>query len=266
VAEVLVTGGTGTLGRAVVAALLSRGHLVRVLSRRGGESSPGAADADGPRTVRGDLASGAGLTEAVAGTEAIVHCASATGTLRRRTQREVDVAGTRRLAAAARAASRPHLVYPSIVGIDGLPLAYYRTKSAAETEVERSELPWTILRATQFHDLLLMALGGLHRGPLLFLPRGFRFQPVDAGEVGERLAELVDAGPGGRVGDLGGPEELSADEIAERYLGARGGSRPWIVRVAVPGRMARAVRGGGQLCRGCAAGAVSFGDFVGRAL
>ena len=266
-AEVLVTGGTGTLGREVVAALGSRGHSVRILSRRGGEAvSPGDGRADGSLVVRGDLASGAGLAEAVAGTDAIVHCASATGTLRRRTLREVDVKGTRRLAAAARFAGHPHLVYPSIVGIDGLPFAYYRAKRAAEEEVERSGLPWTILRATQFHDLVLTALRGLDRGPVLLLPRGLRFQPVDAGEVAERLAQSVDAGPGGRVGDLGGPQELTAEDLAERYLETRGGRRPRIVGVAVPGRTARAVRSGRLLCRGCASGKISFGEFLRRTL
>lgn len=261
VAEVLVTGGTGTLGSRVVALLGERGHSVRVLSRR----DVGASE-DGARRVRGDLATGQGVAEAAAGLDAIVHCASATGTLRRRTLREVDVQGTRRLAAAARAAGRPHLVYPSIVGIDGLPFAYYRTKVAAEREIERSGLPWTILRATQFHDLVLMALRAAQRGRVLLIPKDFRLQPVDAGEAAQRLAELVDGGAGGRAGDLGGPQVMSGEELAETYLAARGGRRPRVVRVPVPGRTARAVRAGRLLCPQGTRGSVSFADFLGRSL
>lgn len=250
-----MTGGTGTLGRSLVRALLGRGHTVRVLSRGG----TGSAD-DRVRVMRGDLASGSGLAEAVTGVEAIVHCA--TGSARRRAQREVDEEGTKRLLQAARQAGCAHLLYPSIVGIDGLPFAYYRTKQAVETEIERSGIGWTVLRATQFHDLVVSALQGLHRGPLLFVPCGFRLQPVDSGEVAERLASLAGGRPAGRVGDMGGPQELSAEELAERYLDWRGERRPRVVRVPVPGRTPRAIRSGRLLARGATVGAVTFEAFL----
>lgn len=262
-AEVLVTGGTGTLGSRVVAALGQSGHGVRVLSRR--DVSPaGDGGPNGVRRVEGDLGSGAGLGEAVAGVEAIVHCASATGTLRRRTQRAVDVEGTRRLAAAARAAGSPRLLYPSIVGIDELPFSYYRAKRAAEAEVAHSDLPWAIVRATQFHDLILGALRALDRGPVLILPRAFRLQPVDAGEVADRLVELLEEGATGRARDFGGPQELSAHELGALYRNAKDRPRMRLVNVPVPGRTARAVRAGSLLCPGGAAGRVSFADFLGR--
>ncbi|MDQ3990030.1 MAG: NAD(P)H-binding protein, partial [Actinomycetota bacterium] len=132
---VLVTGGTGTLGRAVVARLRDGGHQVRVASRR-----PGAA------RVVVDLCSGAGVDGAVAGVDAIVHCATTDGA--------ADVPLTRTLVDGARRAGTPHLVFVSIVGVDRIPLGYYRAKLAAERVVEESELGWTVLRATQFHDLI----------------------------------------------------------------------------------------------------------------
>ena len=124
---VLVTGGTGTLGRVVVARLLDAGRDARVASRR-----PGAA------TAVADLRSGAGVDEAVAGADAMVHCATTSGA--------ADVAVTRTLVDAARRADTPHLVFISIVGVDGIPLGYYRAKLAAERVIEDAGLGWTILR------------------------------------------------------------------------------------------------------------------------
>src|SRR5262245_58912794 len=126
----LVTGGTGTLGRAVVARLDSP----RVLSRR-----------PGPDRMVGDLATGAGLAAALSEVDTVIHCATSAG--------KNDVTHAQRLIEAA-TASRPHIVYVSIVGIDEIPLGYYRTKLAVERLLAESGLPYTVLRATQFHDLI----------------------------------------------------------------------------------------------------------------
>ena len=262
--EVLVTGGTGLLGGRVVAALVRRGQSVRILSRcardRGGSDGTGGA-----RLVHGDLASGVGLREAVAGIDAIVHCASATGVRTPWSLRQVDVEGTRRLVRAAReTGTAAHLVYPSIVGVDAVPLSYYHAKRAAEEEVMRSGLRWTIARSTQFHPLVVSILRFLHRGPLVIVPRGVRFQPVDVAEVAERLARAVLGGPAGRVDDFGGPEVLSLETLARRYLLAPARRRGRVVAVPVPGRLSRAVRAGRLLCPGCPTGSVSFSDFLAR--
>src|SRR6185312_2968622 len=132
---VLVTGGTGTLGSAVVARLRAAGSEPRVLSRKAG-----------PGHLVGDLDSGAGLDEAVRGAAVVVHAATRPGH---------DVAGTERLVAALRrSAPGAHLVYVSIVGVDRVPLPYYREKLAVEGVVEGAGAPWTIQRITQFHTLL----------------------------------------------------------------------------------------------------------------
>jgi uncharacterized protein YbjT (DUF2867 family) len=219
--------------------VLTRAGLpVRVLSRR-----PRAA-AGGPAVewVVGDLATGEGVERAVGGAGVIVHCATSPPRPRR-----VDVAGTGRLLDAARRAGSPHLVYISIVGVDRVPFRYYRAKLEAERLVERSRLPWTILRTTQFHDLLHMALAALAWAPVLLLPRGLRFQPVDTREVAERLAALALGRPAGRVADLGGPQVLTVEELAASYLRAAGRRRP-LARVHLPGAAARGFRAGGHLC------------------
>lgn len=147
--RVLVTGGTGVLGRALVQRLVDRSE-VRVLSRQ---------PPRGPGFVQGDLETGEGLADAVDGVDVIAHCASAADYPR--PQR--DVAQTRRLVDALGDA-RPHLVYVSIVGVDRVSFGFFRAKLGAERVVEESGLPWTVLRATEFHDLVLMFLMRMAKG------------------------------------------------------------------------------------------------------
>lgn len=239
----LVTGGTGTLGGLVAGGLRDAGHDVRVLSRSGR-----------PGTVRGDLLTGEGLDEAVAGVKTIVHCAS-----NPRDARRTDVEGTARLLRAAQRVGVAHFVYVSIVGVDRNPLAYYRAKLDAEGVVERSAVPWTILRATQFHGFVFGMLRVLDRVPFFLpVPKGFIFQPVDAGEVANRLVELALSEPAGRVGDMGGPEFRTAASLTRAYLNAAG-RRKRVLEVPLPGKTARAVREGAQAAR------VGSGSVLGKA-
>lgn len=201
--EILVTGGTGSLGRRVVDRLLATGREVRMLSRSG---SPG--------TVRGDLSTGENLEPSVRGADTIVHCA--TNPFK---ARQTDVGGTELLLQEAERAGVSHVVFISIVGVDRNPYyPYYRVKLDAESVVERSPVPWIILRATQFHDLILGAIRILDRFPaVLPIPRGFRLQPMDVGEAANRLAELALSPPAGRIPDVGGPEVLTSAELARAY-------------------------------------------------
>lgn len=228
-APILVTGGTGTLGRAVVARLRDAGSEVRVLSRsrRGPDG--------GIRYATGDLATGAGLADAVAGIGTIVHCASA---------RKGDAEATRHLVEAAAKAGAPHLVYISIVGVDRVSWGYLKAKRDCERIVEDSGLPWTMLRTTQFFRLILDGARALGRLPLVPVPAGFQIRPIDPAEVAARLAELALGAPAGRVPDLGGPQVLSFKDVMRSYLRVTH-RRRWIVAVWLPGL--RAVRAGALL-------------------
>ncbi len=205
---ILVTGGTGTLGRQVVARLLAVDHDVRVLSRH---NRP-AVDDEPVSWATGDLRANVGLETALAGVAVVIHCAS---TLKG------DVEAARNLIAAARLAEVSHLVYISIVGVDRQPLgqySYYRSKLRVEKLIESSGLPWTVLRATQFHDLLLRSAASMARSPGAGGASRTSFQPIDAGEVAERLVVLATDPPGGRVPEMGGPQVLSAADLARTYL------------------------------------------------
>lgn len=247
---VLVTGATGTLGRIVVDRLIARGHDVRGLTRQNRTATAGL------RWYTGDLATGDGLDAAVAGVRAIVHCAT---NVRRPAD---DVEGTRRLVCAARRGGSPHLVFISIVGVDRVPLRYYRAKLSAEELVAGYAGHWTILRATQFHDLIVLLLRTLTRLPVVVLPRGVADQPIDAAEVADRLAVLAEGEPAGRVPDLGGPQVRRMRDLARAYLRAAGRRRRPIVELTLPGRVVRAYRAGGHLAPEHAAGGRTFEQFL----
>jgi uncharacterized protein YbjT (DUF2867 family) len=237
---ILVTGGTGTLGRHVTERLRADGHEVRVLSRH---AQPYAVD----------LREGGGLDAAVAGVDTVVHCATS--------PRGGDEEAAGHLLAAARKAGVGHLVYISIVGVDRVPFGYYRTKMAVEKLVEESGLGWTVLRTTQFHDLLIQLFGVLSKPPVMMLPAGVRDQPVEVTEVAGRLAELALGAPAGRVDDMGGPEVRSFESLARAYLAAAGRRRA-VVNVPLAGQAYRAFRAGGHLTAERAVGKGTFEEYL----
>jgi uncharacterized protein YbjT (DUF2867 family) len=246
---VLVTGGTGTLGRLVVARLAEPGCQVRVLSRR-----PPAPGHVAQQWATGDLRTGWGIEAAVAGTDTVMHCASSA---------RGDAEATRNLIEAARKAGARHLVYISIIGVDRVPLSYYRAKLEAERLIENSGLPWTILRTTQFHDLILRGLEALARLPAVLVPARTSFQPIDAGEVADRLAALATGPPAGRVPPMGGPQVRTSADLARSYLAASGRRRP-VLPLLLPGAVFAGYRRGGHLAPGRAVGRVTFEQFLAR--
>ena len=236
---ILVTGGTGRLGRTTVDALRARGHEVRVFSRAPGDGH-----------ALGDLDTGAGLADALAGAEAVLHLA----TTRRR-----DIGQTRTLVAAM-GGTDAHLVFISIVGVDKVPYAYYRDKVASERAIEASGVPHTIIRVTQFHGFVAEFLDAQRRLPVtLTVPA--RVQTVHIPEVAARLAELAEREPSGRVPDFGGPELLTLRQHAEQWQQAHGIRRPiWSLRL--PGGFARAAREGALASGLPGAGRVSFREYL----
>lgn len=253
--RILVTGGTGTLGRLVVPRLRDAGHSVRVLSRRDGEV------ADGVELVTGDLATGEGIDAAVRDAGIVVHLAGSS---------KGDEEKTLNLVRAASRARPRHLVYISVVGADRVPVVsgvdralfgYVASKLAAEHVVADSGLPWTTLRATQFHDLLLKTAQGMAKLPVIPVPSGFRFQPVDAGEVADRLVELALGPPAGLVPDLAGPRVYGMGELVRSYLRASGKHR-LLVPLRLPGRAARAFRDGANLAPEGAVGRRTWEEFL----
>ena len=254
---ILVTGGAGVLGRLIVAQLSAAGYPVRGMSRR---ARPGE-DWPGTEWAQADLATGEGIEAAVEGAEIIVHCAGSS---------KGDEEKARNLVRAASRAGARHLVYISVVGADRIPIGsfvdramfgYFASKLEAERVVADSGLPWTTLRATQFHYAILMVARAMAKLPVIPLPAGFRFQPVDEGEVAARLAELALGTPAGLVPDIAGPKVYSTAELLRGYLRASHRRRP-IIPVWLPGRAARAVRAGANLAPERAVGQRTWEEFL----
>lgn len=253
--HILVTGGTGTLGRHVIPQLRNAGYKVRVLSRSNHEAG------EGIEYVIGDLATGEGVKAAVEGAEIILHCAgSAAG----------DEEKALNLVRAAKGSGVRHLVYISVVGADRVPVesgvdramfGYFAAKRAAERIVIDSGLPWTILRATQFHDLLLTFAQALTKLPVVPAFAGFRYQPVDAADVADRLVQLTLGEPAGLVPDLGGPRVYTMADLMRSYLRANQKLR-LVMPLWLPGQSARAHRAGANLTPDHADGKRTWEEFL----
>ena len=243
----LVTGGTGGLGRLAVARLRDAGCDVRVLSRRPHESG------DGIEYVTGDLTTREGIEPAVDGVGTALHLAGGP---------KGDDEASRNLVRAASRAGVRHLVYISVIGADRVPLGWFRSKLGAERAVAGSGVPWTTLRAAQFHDLVFTMAEKMARLPVIPVPGGLRFQPVDSDEVAARLVELTLGQPAGLVPDLAGPKVYGMGELIRSYLQARG-KRRLTMPVRMPGKAGRAYRAGENLSlAGATVGKRTWEDFL----
>lgn len=223
--RIAIAGGTGTIGQHIVAEVRARGDEPVVLARSQGV----------------DVLTGEGLDAALDGVDAVVDALNIT-TLKGSVATEFFEAATGNLFAAARRRDVRNAVIVSIVGIDRMPYEYYAGKLAQERVATASEVPWTILRATQFHDFARQILARASFGPLRVAPRA-RVQPVATREVAARVAELAAAPAVGRAPDYAGPREEQLDKMVRTYA-RRVGIRGSIPSVNIPGKQQRAMREG----------------------
>ena len=203
--RIAVVGATGRIGAYTVAALERAGHDVARISR-----------ADGV-----DVYAGTGLADALAGARAVV---DASNTPAREEAEIVDFFGTttHNLLAAEQEAGVRHHVLLSIVGIEhGQRVAHYAGKRAQEQLVREGPVPWSIVRATQFHDFAAMAASWTaHDGVATIAP--LLVQPVAPSDVGSVLAEIAAGAPLRDTLELAGPETQDLVDMARRTFAARG--------------------------------------------
>ena len=250
--QILLTGATGRLGQALRPRLRADGHVVRAAS-----TSPPPNDDGDPEWAELDLATGEGIEAAMDGVDVVVHAASApTGDTE-----AVDVAGTERVLDAAADAGVSNVVYPSIVGIEDIPYSYYDAKLAAERAIEDSDVPHTILRATQFHEFVADILDTVSWLPVWPLPTKMQIQPVAVGEVADVLVDHAVPEPQDRMAPMGGPEVHTVGDLTRRYRDARGLRRP-VVRLPIPTATFGAFREGKATRPDRAVGTVTWAEWL----
>ncbi|HEU4668535.1 MAG TPA: NAD(P)H-binding protein [Arthrobacter sp.] len=242
--RIAVAGGTGTVGRHVVDVAKERGHRVVSLSRAEGV----------------DLVNGRGLAQALAGIDTVI---DVSGIQTTSTKQAVDffTNATQNLLAADKDAGVQHHVALSIVGIDGATSGLYAGKLVQEDEVRHGGVPWTLLRSTQFHEFVPLTVKIGTVGPLVAVPRMLT-QPIAAREVAEALVDAAEAGPHGRITDLGGPRAEELADLVRTYL-AKTGERKKVLEAVLPGRMGKAMRSGALVpAPGAAVGRQTFQQWL----
>ncbi|WP_207453972.1 SDR family oxidoreductase [Herbiconiux sp. SYSU D00978] len=222
--RIAVAGGTGLVGRMVVAEAEARGHEPVVLARSRGI----------------DITTGTGLDAALAGADALIDVSNVT-TVRRAVSVEFFGRATRNLLWAGELAGVRHHLALSIVGIERVDYGYYEGKREQERLIHEGRVPWTVLRSTQFHEFAELVLSQVP-GPLAIVPRQ-RIKPVAAREVAAKLVALIAEEPRGKVLELGGPEERDLPDLARRIVHARGESRK-VLGVPLPGAVGSAMASG----------------------
>jgi uncharacterized protein YbjT (DUF2867 family) len=243
--RIAVAGGRGLVGRMVVTALQAAGHEPVVLSRTKGV----------------DLILDHGVVEALDGADAVIDVSNSPVLTRAKSVAFFGTATANLLAAAQRTGVTHHVAL-SIVGIDRVPSGYYQGKRTQEQLVAAGSTPWTILRATEFHEFAGQLLGR-SRGPVAPVPR-MRSAPVAAAEVADRLVEIATGSPLGRAPGLAGPEVHDMPDLARRLLRRRGEHRV-VVPVQVPGEAGRQMAGDGLLPGPDATrGRVTFDEWLDR--
>lgn len=249
--RIAVMGANGTLGRAVVDRAVSRGHDVVAVTR-------GAPKRAFFRAVHrsADVITGEGIADALAGAEVVLNAVNA-----RRGARRLLVDGTKRLLEAAEAAGVRHYIATSIVGIDRVPTGYYAIKRDEEAVVEAAKIGWSLLRATQFHDLVDAMFSRSARFGVVLAPSGARLQPIDASEVAVRLVDAAEAGPKGRLAEIGGPEVVLLRDLARQWLDVTKRTR-LVMPAPVPGQLGKSLRDGSLCTPDHAIGKKTFGQWL----
>lgn len=242
--DIAIAGGTGVIGSAVARVAQERGHHVRVLARSRGV----------------DVRRGEGLAEALDGVDAVIDVLSIQTQSRKAATAFFGEVTANLLGAEKRLGITHHLAL-SIVGVDRAPHGYYGGKHAQEQLIEQGAVPWTILRATQFHDFAAQIFRRTSFGPIHPVVC-MRTQPVDRDEVALRLVELAEAGPSARAQDLAGPREEDLGAMIRAWA-AHTGQGGVMVPLVLPGAFGRAMRDGSVLPGADAAlGTVTFADWL----
>ena len=206
--KIVVIGGSGLIGTKLVNNLRQRGQEVVA-----------ASPSSGVNTITGE-----GLAEALAGAQVVVDVANSPSFEDTAVFNFFETSG-RNLLAAEAAAGVGHHVALSVVGSDRLPASgYLRAKVAQENLIKSSNIPYTIVRATQFFEFVGAIAQVATDGQTVRLPSAL-MQPIASDDVAATLADVAVAEPLNATVELAGPETIRQDEFVRRFLSASGDPR-----------------------------------------
>ncbi|UFH53312.1 SDR family oxidoreductase [Spirosoma sp. KNUC1025] len=258
--KVLVLGGTGVLGSAVVNTLQKASVDVLIGSRTQikTDSYSTVNQSTGIPWTHVDLLTGEGLPEALTGVDTVFHLASAPGKV---AGEFFETVITRNLLKALKQSDVNHLIYSSIIGVDKIKYSYYQAKFAAEGLIQESRVPYSILRATQFHDLVDFAITKLMSLPVGFVPVKLIDQPIDVVSMAQELCRMAQSGPRQSIVNLGGPQVLDAGTLTRLWMKHRKMSKP-IIPIPILGSLMKSFAKGEHTCPEKAVGSKTWEDYL----
>ncbi|QDE71029.1 SDR family oxidoreductase [Myxococcus xanthus] len=206
--KIVVIGGTGLIGKKVVARLVAQGHEVVA-----------ASPATGVNALTGE-----GLAQALSGAQVVVDVANSPSFEARAVLEFFETSG-RNLAAAEKAAGVAHHVALSVVGTDKLKQSgYFRAKTAQEDLIRKADIPYTIVRSTQFLEFLGGIVQSAGQDDTIALPPAL-FQPIASDDVAHAVADAALAAPLNGIAYIAGPERFRMSDLVQRYLKGIGDTR-----------------------------------------
>ncbi len=206
--KIVVIGGSGLIGAKLVKNLRALGHDVVA-----------ASPSSGVNAVTGE-----GLAAAMAGAQVVVDVANSPS-FEEKAVLAFFERSTRNLIAAEAAAGVSHHVALSVVGTDRVPgSGYFRAKVAQEALITAANIPYTIVRATQFFEFVSAIAAGGTNGRTVRLPPAL-MQPIAADDVAAELTRVALEPPvNGRI-EIAGPDVIGQDEFVRRWLRMTGDGR-----------------------------------------
>lgn len=227
--NILITGGTGLLGKKVCSLLLKRGIQYTVATHKKPVEK---------NMVYLDLASMEGIDSSLLNKQIILHLDSDKKHPRN------DVNGTRELLQEiVKHNYKPHLIYISVVSTDRLPKTYLKQKFKVEEEIKKFGISYSILRATQFHEYIDQILKQLLKYSFPILRKKVLVQPTDITVVAERLVNMCFEGPSNAIENIGRREVLTLKEMVDFWLAAKN-KRKTVMDMPLCGKTGRSLKGG----------------------
>ena len=244
--KILITGGTGTLGRVLSELLTLKGIEHTIASRHNPDSQR--------NWVHLDLLKNTGVATAIDGQEVIFHLAH---------DLKKENECTKNLLDNLRNKSNTQLIYISIVGVDNIPIGYYKQKRQSEKMIIESGIPYSILRSTQFHDFVDKTLTQIMKFPVFFLPKKMLLQPIQTEVTAKNLAMLLTQGPTGRIDSIGGKQRYTLSELLKLWQKATN-NHSFAFNLPLFGKFGKALNEGKLTCEKNASEGLSWEEWLKR--